>query len=96
MLARLFAISYFLDMKSVAYTKSAAKTLARMPVKLARRIRDKVEQYAADPRSPANDVKPLQGSPYVRPRVGDWRVIMDDHGNVLDVIEIGPRGGVYK
>jgi len=28
-------------------------------------------------------------------RVGDWRVIMDDQGNVLAILDIGPRGGVY-
>ncbi|WP_420847921.1 type II toxin-antitoxin system RelE family toxin [Nitratireductor luteus] len=26
--------------------------------------------------------------------VGDWRVIMHD-GEVLDILHIGPRGGVY-
>lgn len=25
----------------------------------------------------------------------DWRVIFDDHGNVLHIEAIGPRGGVY-
>ena len=28
-------------------------------------------------------------------RVGDWRVIMDEDGVVLAVLEIGPRGGIY-
>ena len=28
-------------------------------------------------------------------RVGDWRVIMEDHDRVLDVLEIGARGSVY-
>jgi mRNA interferase RelE/StbE len=36
------------------------------------------------------------GSPYIRLRVGDWRVIMDDKGAVLDVLKIGPRGSIYE
>lgn len=83
-------------MKTVAYSKSAFKLLSRMPAKLSKRITGKIEQYAADPASQANNVKALVGSPYIRLRVGDWRVIMDDQGNVLAVLEIGTRGDIYK
>jgi mRNA interferase RelE/StbE len=31
----------------------------------------------------------------IRLRVGDWRVIMDDQGNVVAILDIGPRGGIY-
>lgn len=82
-------------MKQVAYTKSALKTLRRMPANTAALIREKIEQYAADPASQANNVKALKGREGIRLRVGDWRVIMDDQGQVLAVLEIGPRGGVY-
>lgn len=82
-------------MKAIAYSRAAIKTLRRMPANEAERIRLKIEQYAADPAPLANNVKALVGSPYIRLRVGDWRVIMDDRGNVLDVMKIGPRGGIY-
>lgn len=82
-------------MKQVAYTKAAIRTLARMPRNTAERIRGKIAEYAADPASQANNVKALKGSDSIRLRVGDWRVIMDDQGNVLAVLEIGPRGGIY-
>lgn len=82
-------------MKSIAYSKSALKTLRRIPANEARRIVDKIEQYASDPGSQANNVKTLTGSSYLRLRVGDWRVIMDDQGQVLDILKIGPRGGIY-
>jgi len=60
------------------------------------RIRAKVEQYAADPVSLANNVTEMKGTNgAVRLRVGDWRVIMED-GEVLAVLEIGPRGGIYE
>lgn len=82
-------------MKAIAYSKSAVKTLHRIPANEARRIVDKIEQYASDPKSQANNVKALTGSPYLRRRIGDWRVIMDDQGQILDILKIGPRGDIY-
>ncbi len=82
-------------MKQIAYTKAAQKTLARMPRNTSVLIRSKIEAYAADPAPQANNVKVLRGRDGFRLRVGDWRVIMDDQGNVLAVLEIGPRGGIY-
>ncbi|UXZ53195.1 hypothetical protein LOS15_10095 [Halomonas sp. 7T] len=37
----------------------------------------------------------LKGSEYIRLRVGDWQVIIDERGDVLDIINIGAHGGVY-
>ncbi len=82
-------------MKAIAYSRAAIKTLRRIPANEAERIRLKIEQYAADPAALANNVKALVGSPHIRLRVGDWRVVMDDRGNVLDVVKIGPRGAIY-
>ncbi|PLX36725.1 MAG: cytotoxic translational repressor of toxin-antitoxin stability system [Hyphomicrobiales bacterium] len=82
-------------MKQVAYSRSSLKVLRKMPANDARRIRDKVRQYAQDPASLANNVRALTGSPHIRLRVGDWRVIMNDKGDVLDILKIGPRGGIY-
>ena len=73
-------------MKQVTYTRNATKALDRMPANVARRIREKISQYAVDPSSQANNVKALAGSSYLRLRVGDWRVIMDDQGNVLEIM----------
>ena len=82
-------------MKPVSYTKSAIKTLRRMPENTAALIRTKIELYAQDPNIQANNVKPLKGRTGIRLRIGDWRVIMDDQGHVLAVLEIGSRGGIY-
>ena len=81
-------------MKDVRYSRAAAKTLRRMPANTARTIRAKVSAYAEDPASQANNVSALKGSDALRLRVGDWRVLMRD-GVVIDVIEVGPRGGIY-
>ncbi len=60
------------------------------------RITAKIEQYASDPKSLANNVKILTGSQFIRLRVADWRFIMDDQGSVLEVIKIGARGSIYE
>ena len=83
-------------MKEIVYSKTAQKTLLRMPRNWAIRILDKVNAYAADPASQANNVKTLQGyEGMLRLRVGDWRVTMVD-GTVLEIVDIKARGSAYK
>jgi mRNA interferase RelE/StbE len=80
----------------VAYTTAAAKALTQMPANTAKRIRAKIERYAADPASQTNNVKKLKGRPGFRLRIGDYRVIFDRQGNVLAILQIGPRGSIYE
>jgi mRNA interferase RelE/StbE len=82
-------------MKSNSYSKAAMRALRRMPRTTTDLIRSKIEAYAEDPASQANIVKAQKGREGYRLRVGDWRVIMDDQGNVLAILDIGPRGSVY-
>lgn len=63
---------------------------------LRERIVGKIQQYAREPASLAANVKRLQGRDGLRLRVGDWRVIFDENERVVDVIEIGLRGSVYR
>ena len=42
------------------------------------------------------DIKKLQGTDGYRLRVGDFRVIFDVNGIIIDIIEIGNRGQIYK
>jgi mRNA interferase RelE/StbE len=74
---------------------AAIQTLHRMPANIATLIRLKIDAYAADPASQAINVTALKGRAGIRLRVGDWRVIMDDQDNVLAVLDIGPRSGIY-
>ena len=55
--------------------------------------REKIAQYAADPRSLSNNVMQLRGEPgHFRLRVGDWRIIFTESLEVVAVIRIGaPR-----
>jgi len=82
-------------MRRILYSRLALKQLKAIPEPTASRIRAKIGQYAADPASLAGNVVRLQGREGYRLRVGDYRVIFDDDGNVLDVLGIGPRGSIY-
>lgn len=80
---------------NIAYSKRALRTLRRMSPNDAKRIRGKIEAYALDPESQANNVTKLQGRDGFRLRVGDWRVIFDDDGIVMAILAIGQRGQIY-
>jgi mRNA interferase RelE/StbE len=80
----------------IRYNRAAAKALLKMPANTARLIRRKIEQYASNLDSMANNVRKLQGREGYRLRVGDWRVVFDRDGVVLDILEIGPRGSIYE
>jgi mRNA interferase RelE/StbE len=76
--------------------KAAAKALAKMPRNVAATIVSKIEQYARDPASQANNVTKLQGRTGYRLLVGDWRVIFDDDGVVMTIEKAAPRGNAYE
>lgn len=83
-------------MKEIVYSKTAQRALIRMPGNWATRIRDKINAYAANPASQANNVTTLRGTDGVlRLRIGNWRVTMID-GLVLEILTIKPRGSAYK
>ncbi|AOF89104.1 MAG: type II toxin-antitoxin system RelE family toxin [Shinella sp.] len=82
-------------MKQVVFHAPALRTLARIPRNEADRIRRKIYQYATDPETLKANVKKLQGRIGFRLRVGNWRVIFDENGNVLDVLEVDSRGSIY-
>ena len=84
-----------MTMKPILYRAAARKALRKMPANTARRIVGKIEDYASNPASQAANVKALRGRDGIRLRVGDWRVIMLDR-EVLDILDIRPRGSIYE
>ena len=82
-------------MKSIVYSRSAQKALARMPRNWAIRIRNKISAYADDPAAQANNVSKLRGQDnLIRLRVGDWRIVMHDD-TVLLILKVSSRGNAY-
>lgn len=74
--------------------KSAASAL-RKHRNAATLIREKIDAYAADPASLANNVTELPGASLKRLRVGDFRVLFDETATEIVVTKIGPRGSIY-
>ncbi len=62
------------------------------------RLAEKIEQLGSNPDSAELDIKKLEGEPYCRLRVGNWRVIFDrlDTIRVIAIEKIKPRGDAYK
>jgi mRNA interferase RelE/StbE len=79
----------------IAYSNGALRALRRLPFKTAALIRSKIGQYATNPAALANNVIRLKGSPYLRLRVGDWRVIFEVSGGTLMVLDAGHRSSIY-
>jgi len=80
-------------MKEIRYARQALKALRGMQKSRARAVVEKIEAYA---RGEPVDAKKMAGTNFIRIRVGQWRVILDDDGVVVIILKIGPRGDVYK
>lgn len=84
----------------IEYSRSAASVLRRMPRNLRTAIHSAIIGLTETP--PKGDIKPMQGygDGRLRLRVGGYRVIYryDSRGVaiVLYILEIGPRGDIYK
>ena len=84
----------------IRYSKMSLKFLSKLDKKSVHRIREAVELLTMNP--PKGDIKVMQGysDGRKRLRVGAWRIIykygIDNNIEVLDVLEIGNRGDIYK
>lgn len=85
-------------MFKIEYSRESRKKLKSIPRNVAETIRNKIEQLAADPFAPNNNVRKLEGLPGFRLRVGDWRVIYEIYNDrlIILVTAVKPRGGAYK
>ncbi len=83
---------------TVVIKRQAQKKLQSLSRPDRARIAEKIHQLGLNPDDPALDVRRLQGEPYYRLRVGDWRVIFDrqDALKIIAIERIKPRGDAYK
>ncbi len=82
-------------MKKVIFTKRASNALGKHSNR-ATLIKTKIKQYASDPVSLANQVTGLTGSDYMRLRVGDFRVVFLEATEAITIVDLGPRGEIYR
>lgn len=86
-------MSYILLIK-----KQAKKALHSVAQPDRTRITEKIVLLGENPDNSGLDIKKLQGEPYFRLRVGQWRIIFDRDNEVkiISIEKIKPRGGAYK
>lgn len=83
-------------MHAVEFLPSAARALAKLEPAVQRRIAQRIDRLAVDPRV---DATKLRGAHDVwRARVGDYRILyaIEDERLVVLVIKIGHRRDVYR
>lgn len=83
-------------MKNITYTKKATKDLAKMPRNASTLVRSKINQYAENPESLANNVIRMTGEIGYRLRVGNYRVRFDEDDTIIEILRVLPRGDAYK
>lgn len=83
---------------AVVIRRRAQKKLQSLSRPDRSRIAEKICRLGLNPDDAMLDVKRLQGEPYYRLRVGDWRVIFgrQDVVKVIAIERIKPRGDAYK
>jgi mRNA-degrading endonuclease RelE of RelBE toxin-antitoxin system len=71
--------------------------LARLPVADRKRLRERLNAYAAASDAAGQDVEPLKGAPGdLRLRSGDWRALFTVSRDEMTVYRIGHRREVYR
>ncbi len=85
-------------MYRVTYRRVAIRALSKVPAVMRNRIVDTVSRLAADPDRRDPDVRPLVGTEGFRLHVGKWRIVYhrDDEAKEILVVDLGPRGDVYR
>jgi mRNA interferase RelE/StbE len=62
---------------------------------MSNRIIRKMESYAKEPAAFGNIVITMSTG-FRRLRVGDFRVIFRESAREIEILDIGPRGGIYE
>ncbi len=78
-------------MFQIVYSKKAIKFLKKQDAQTKKRLVTAIGRLPLE-----GDIKKLQGANGYRLRVGDFRVLFDVNGIIIDIIEIGNRGQIYK
>ena len=78
-------------MFKIVYSKKALKFLQKQDRPTQKRLITAISQLRT-----SGDIKKLQGVEGYRLRVGTYRVLFDVNGLIVDIIDIGNRGQIYK
>lgn len=85
----------------IKYSEKAAKQIRRISKgdrKSAEMILEILESYIGNPSSGSFDIKTLKGryGAFKRLRVGDYRIIFEETGNIMFIYEVKHRREAYR
>lgn len=78
-------------MFQIVYSKKAKKFLSKQNNAAQIRLISAIGKLPQE-----GDIKKLQGIDGYRLRIGDFRVLFDINGVIINIIDIGNRGQIYK
>ena len=77
----------------IIWDEKAHESLDKLEPIISTRIFKKVEELAENPYS--KDIKRLKGTTSCRLRVGDYRVIFEIAGDIIQILKVGHRKNIY-
>ena len=78
-------------MFQITYSKKAEKFLRKQDKATQHRLFTAISKLPLE-----GDIKKIQGVSGYRLRVGTYRILFDVNGLIVDIIDIGNRGQIYK
>ena len=78
-------------MSQITYSKKAKKFIQKWDKPTQLRLFTAIDKLPLE-----GDIQKLQGTSGFRLRVGNYRVIFDVNGLIVDIIDVGNRGQIYK
>lgn len=81
----------------IEFKRSAAKALKKIPKSDQKRVAERIDSLSEKLPDPAT-TKMKGDNPFHRIRVGDYRIIYEIHGDILQIVvlKIGHRKEVYR
>ncbi len=80
-------------MKTIVLNPAAARQLDKMATDTRDLLVEALNAYAL---GKASDTKAMTGTPTVRMRVGDYRVIFDETATTITILALGHRREIYR
>jgi mRNA-degrading endonuclease RelE of RelBE toxin-antitoxin system len=80
-------------LKTIILSPAAAKAFDKLPPFAQRQLNDALEAYAMQG---VGDTKAMVGTPTIRLRAGDFRIIFDEAPSSILVLALGDRKEIYR
>lgn len=80
-------------MKTIVLSSAAARHFDKMTSDVRDVLAEALNAYALGKPS---DTKAMSGTPTVRMRVGDYRIIFDETATTITVVALGHRRDIYR